>query len=203
MMKGLCSLVLIAVAGLLPFGCARKAATKPAPRAKPTAQGKMTLPDWAPKHPSPEFMRAWRVLRPTPKEEFTKFGEGDPERLALAEHASRTWAAAYEFFGTLTDAQMKQFFAERFIRMPVKSLSEKQRAALDGWFASWRRQMRGQSGIPADLVVMLYKMGAQPDLSNVDVGFGAQSKGRRVHTRLWVRGTDGKDSSFANDFAYM
>jgi hypothetical protein len=82
-------------------------------------------------------------------------------------------------------------------------LSEKQRAALDRWLASWRREMKGQTSLPDDWLVLLYKMGAQPDLSNVDVGFDAQFKGQRVHTKFWVRRPGGQEAEVANDFANL
>jgi hypothetical protein len=165
----------------------------------------ITLPSWAPDDPSPEFLRAWAVLKPTPEDEFGRFAEGDPARLALARRASRTWAAAYEFFGTLSDEQMERLFSTRRIRMPVKSLTDKQRAALDNWLSAWRAAWRGNpsSSIPEDFLVGLFKMGAREDLSNVDVGFNAQNEGRRVHVIFWVRQPDGSDASVQNDFAYM
>jgi hypothetical protein len=148
-------------------------------------------------------MRAWQVLKPTPDEAFTRFGEGDPSRLALAKRVSQTWAAAFEFFGTLSDGQMKRFLSTREIRMPVGSLGARQRAALDNWFERWRVVMKSNGTVPEDFLVVLFKMGAREDLSNVDVGFTAKTTGRRVHTIFWVRQPNGKETSVVNDFAYM
>ena len=183
------------------FGCAK---TEQPPEPTP-AKTSAPLPDWAPENPSPEFLRAWEVLKPTPEEEFGEFAKGDPTRLELARRASCTWAAAYEFFGTLSDEQMERFFSTRRIRMPAKSLTENQRAALDNWLSAWRAAWRGNpsSSIPEDFLVALFKTGAREDLSNVDVGFNAQNEGRRVHVIFWVRQPDGSDASVQNDFAYM
>jgi len=180
----------------------KTSAVKPA-GSRSEARSQTPLPEWAPKNPSPEFMRAWRVLKPTPQEEFTKFAEGDFAKLALAKRASQTWPAAFEFFGTLTDEQMKHFFSVRQVRMPVSSLSPGQRAALDNWLERWRSVMKGNGTLPEDFLVVLFKMGAREDLSNVDVGFNAKNEGRRVHTTFWVRQPDGSYSAIQNDFAYM
>jgi len=194
----------VGIVGVVPaiasLGCGKN--QKPTISA-PTVSSNMPLPEWVPKNPSPEFMRAWRVLKPTPDEEFTKFAEGDFAKLALARRASQTWAAAFEFFGTLTNEQTKRFFSVRQVRMPVSSLSARQRAALDNWFDQWRRVMKGNGTLPEDFLVVLFKMGAREDLSNVDVGFNAENEGRRVHTIFWVRQPDGSDSAIQNDFAYM
>lgn len=181
-------------------GCGRKSAQQPT---KPAARkSAVPLPEWAPKDPSPEFLRAAKVLKPTPEEESAKF-KSDRAALALVERVSRTWAAAYEFFGTLTDDQMQRFFATKQVRMSIKSLSPKQRAALDNWLETWRKEMKGNGSVPDDFLVVLFKMGAKNDLSNVDVGFNAQNTARRVHTIFWVRQPDGHDEAMQNDFAYM
>jgi hypothetical protein len=182
-------------------GCGRRAANPPA---RPAAQkATVPLPDWAPKNPSPEFMRAWKVLKPTPDDAFAQFAGGDPANLMLAKKASETWAAAYEFFGTLTDEQMRRFFSTKEIRIPIRSLTPAQRAALDNWFERWRVVMKGNGTLPEDWLVLLYKMGARQDLSNVEVGFTAKNEGRRVHTMLLVRQPDGHFEGMQNDFAYM
>ena len=206
-MKGSCLVFLAVVIGLASIaGCGKRTAQPPKTGAQPTEVADTPpLPEWAPENPSPEFLRAWEVLKPTPEDEFGRFAEGDPARLALARRASRTWAAAYQFFGTLTDEQMERFFSTRRIRMPVKSLTDNQRAALDNWLSAWRAAWRGNpsSSIPEDFLVALFKYGAREDLSNVDVGFNAQNEGRRVHVIFWVRQPDGSDASVQNDFAYM
>ena len=197
---------LAVVIGFAATGCGERTGQPTETGAQPTEVTDMPpLPEWAPEHPSPEFLRAWAVLKPTPEDEFRRFGQGDPAAVELARRASRPWAAAYEFFGTLSDEQMERFFAARRIRMPVKSLTDNQRAALDNWLSVWRAAWRGNasSSIPEDFLVMLFKMGAREDLSNVDVGFNAQNEGRRVHVIFWVRQPEGSDATVQNDFAYM
>jgi hypothetical protein len=193
--KRLVPIMLAAVCAI--GGCGRK--PKPTPPIAPKTAVSIPLPDWAPKNPSPEFMRAWKVLKPSPPDAFNEFAKSDPAKFALAKRTSRTWAAAYEFFGTLADEQMRRFLSAREIRMPVKSLTVKQRAALDNWFETWRKVMKDNGSVPDDLLVLLFKMGARQDLSNVDVGFTAQNEAHRVHIIFWR----GPESSFRIDFANM
>jgi len=158
----------------------------------------ITLPSWAPDDPSPEFLRAWAVLKPTPEDEFARFAEGDPARLALARRASRTWAAAYQFFGTLTDEQIERFLSTKQIAIPAKSLTPKQRRALDNWFEVWREVMKGLDG--EDYLLLLYKMGAEEDLSNVRVRFIAHGS-HAVHIAFWVTPPGGEEGHIGTWFA--
>lgn len=68
-------------------GCGRKAEKTPAAKATPPAG--VGLPDWAPKNPSPEFLRAAKVLKPLPEDAG---GGGSPLTVAF-----------HEMFGALTD----------------------------------------------------------------------------------------------------
>jgi hypothetical protein len=187
-------LVVVAAAG----GCGRNAKPTATPEMPKSTAG-VPLPEWAPKNPSPEFLRAARVLKPTPQDAFTEFANSDPAKFALVQRAAKTWSAAYEFFGTLSDGQMQRFLSTKEIRVPVGSLTATQRAALGNWFASWRRAMKDNGPVPDGILVLLLKMGAREDLSNVDVGFTAQNEAHRVHIIFWR----GPGSSFKTDFANM
>jgi hypothetical protein len=48
------------------------------------AKADVPLPEWAPNNPSPEFMRAARVLKPMPMEFAEERTQGDLARKALA-----------------------------------------------------------------------------------------------------------------------
>jgi hypothetical protein len=193
-------LVLVAAAGLLPVGCAQKTAKRPAPRAKPVvAQAKTILPEWAPQNPSPEFLRAWKVLKPIPTEEpvrqnATQSALSD----AIWDRARRmVWPAAYEFFGSLTDKQTASFLSKKELSMPYKSLREDQRKALEHWFAVWVEAFKGGPAETADFRVLLYKLGAKEDFSNVRVGFWTHDT-HVVGLSFWLPGkTDPINSDFA------
>ncbi len=100
------------------------------------------LPDWAPANPSREFLRAARVLKPMPSELLDAGARGDPTRAATIDKFTRVWPASYEFFGTLTDDQLKRFLSTGQIRIPVKDLTIAQKTALDNWFSAWQRAMK-------------------------------------------------------------
>ncbi len=165
-------------------GCARHAAA-PKPVTRPAASA-APLPDWAPKSPSPEFLRAAKVLRPMPPEVFGSGEQAGPAAQAFMARYARTLPAAWELFGSLTDEQIHRFLTakpntdnpeiSKLIFIPVKSLTPVQRAALDRWFAAWRTAMQGlaaevEERVDDDRVVTLYKAGVREDLSNLDVGF--------------------------------
>ena len=185
-------LVLIAL-GL--SGCAerrpQRAPARPAPAQKPA----VPLANWAPKNPSPEFVRAARVLtsmaeRPAQSDQ----PESDLAARAASARYTRTLPAAWEFFGTLSDGQVERFLATRELRLQVKDLSPKQRAALYRYFEVWREQMKGLPERPtewgADWLVDLYKFGAREDLSNVQIEFLVRGSAR-VAMILRVRQPDG------------
>ena len=52
--------------------------------------------------------------------------------------------------------------------------------------------MKGSGPETADYQIMLYKMGAKEDLSNVRVGFQAQ-EGHMVHIAFWITPSGGKE----------
>ena len=161
------------------------------------------LPDWAPKDPSPEFLRAARVLKPMPMEILLEDAEGDAARTATSTRAVRTWPATYEFFGTLTDEQIERFRSTKVIRVPTRSLSEAQRAALDNWFEAFREAMRGAPTEDRDFLVILYKCGANEDFSNVEVGFDTHGESRVVHIKFWITHPDGNVIAPCNAFAVI
>ncbi len=173
------------VALCLAAGCARRA---PAPKTAVPM-----LPDWAPKSPSPQFLRAAKVLKPMPSDFIAQMANA----IGAAKIArwQVTWVASWEVFGSMTDAQIEQFRATGQVKVPVKSLTKAQRAALDRYFEVWRQNM---AGLPFDRdeLVMLYKEGAQRDLSNVDVGF--VSDGRGVNMRWWITRRGGGLSTPSN-----
>jgi hypothetical protein len=195
---GLLVAVVGAVAVLLTSaGCGHRAAP-PAPKAEPAAKQSVPLPDWAPKHPSPEFLRALRVLKPVPEEEFTKAFGDSVTATAQADRARILRPAAYEFFGSLNDEQVQRFLKDwdskrqkRRILIPVKSMTPKQRAAFDAYVRAWAKAFAGQPD--GDYLVLLYKSGAKQDLSNVRVGFVA-SGGHAVHVLFCIPNADGSDS---------
>ncbi len=158
------------------------------------------LPDWAPANPSREFLRAARVLKPMPSELLDAGARGDPTRAATIDKFTRVWPASYEFFGTLTDDQLKRFLSTGQIRIPVKDLTIAQKTALDNWFSAWQRAMKATGN--EDFLVDLYKAGAERDLSNVDAGFDVQA-GHMVHVKFWVKQQDGSVRQQCAEFACM
>jgi hypothetical protein len=201
---------IIAIAAALALaGCGKSQRTGGAPGA--TRAG-VPLPEWAPKNPSPEFLRAAKVLKPQP-DELQPSG-APPEIAAMASRIRSTYPAAYEFFGTLTDKQVGRFRATREIRIRAKMLTTIQRAALDRWFEGYRRAMTGAAGnlpVPEDYRVALYKEGATEDLSNVDVGFStvpvgsapATASTHRVSIWFWVKKPGGNVTQLGYPFAQM
>ena len=162
-----------------------------------TVAGRTQLPTWAPKNPSPEFLRAAKVLKPLPLESNRAIGSlGVP---------------VWECFGALTDQQMKDFmkirqekqktdgmtqqtisymkknygaterngyivYNKREISVPVKTMYGIQRKACDSIVESCK----------ADL----YKLGAAQDLSNVDLNLEFYANGcheMRVSFRAIIR----------------
>jgi hypothetical protein len=183
-------------------GCSHRAAP-PAPKAKPAVKQSVPLPDWAPEYPSPEFLRAARVLKPLPREvsqqQNSNIGPGLSE--ALKARMERILnPASYQLFGSMSDEQIKRFLATKEIRLPVRTMTKAQRAAFDEWFAAAAEAGKGGPPEYADLRVYLYKLGAKEDLSNVEAGFVA-IEGHAVHIWFWVRGRDGKEGSFDTYFA--
>ncbi|UCC67630.1 MAG: hypothetical protein JSV79_10995, partial [Armatimonadota bacterium] len=121
------------------FGCAK---TEQPPEPTP-ARTSVPLPDWAPENPSPEFLRAAKVLKPMPLETLSPGEEAVPGLAAVSARIRETWPAAYGVFGSLTDEQIERFVLTKEVRMPIKSLTATQREALDTWFQTYRQAMKG------------------------------------------------------------
>jgi hypothetical protein len=201
------TLVLGAAIVLLAVGCSRQGRKAAPAAALPPG---VVLPEWAPKNPSPEFVRAARVLKPVPPEMFGGANQSQPAVAAMLQRYSATFPALYEFFGTFTDEQIDRFLSTKTILVPVKSLTTSQRTALNNWFEAFRKAMQGglPQGAPpemADYLLVLYKAGAKEDLSNVEVGFDAAhlGAGHMVHIYFAVKQPDGKVNDFGTAFATL
>ena len=200
-MKTVWVVVVTVALGAVSTGCGERTGQPTTTAAQPTQVADTPpLPDWAPENPSPEFLRAARVLKPIPREIVGKYVLGDNASAALVGRLLRTYPAAYEFFGTLSDEQIEHFLSAKEIGIPVRSLTARQRAALDSWFEAWRKAIEGASAEFCDYLIFLYKVGAQEDLSNVDVGFATVPVGSStsetvsthcVHIWFWVAHPDG------------
>jgi hypothetical protein len=141
------------------------------------------LPDWAPENPSPEFIRAARVLKPLPSELLgPAAAEKGISASAMMAMVAPLWRGAYEFFGALSDDQMERLRETGVIRFPVRSLAAPQREAMERFIATRDGVLQG------DLRVTWLKSGAAEDLSDVDVGFAVE--GYVVAFRWWVRNPD-------------
>jgi hypothetical protein len=171
---------------LLAGGCARRVQPATAPQ---TVAHQDDLPSWAPEHPSPEFLRAAKLLKAVPPE---------------AEPYSPDYVPCWELFGSLTDQQLTEFttwryqlrdtrttskglldlmvrngegrvegdravFGMRWVSVPVKSFSPRQRQLLGKYAAVYTGYDREPG--KHDLLVELYRGGADQDLSNVDLFF--------------------------------
>jgi hypothetical protein len=184
---------------LAAFGCGK---AKQPPEAT-SARASVPLPDWAPENPSPEFLRAARVLKPMPLETISPGEDAVPGLAAVSARIRQTWPATYALFGSLTDEQIERFMLTKEVRIPIKSLTAPQREALDTWFQAYREAMKGAGEalpVPDDYLVELYKHGAVEDLANVDVGFATVPVGssdssivssHRVHIWFWVKQPEG------------
>ncbi len=137
------------------------------------------------------------MLKPVPPESLASASEGDQATQAKLQRYRLTYPATYEFFGTLSDQQIERFLAskKKQIRIPVRSLTEVQRAALAHWFDVWREAL----GEDHDHRVKLFKLGAREDLSNVDVGFWAPG-GHSVHIWFWVVEEDGSTGASTSSY---
>jgi hypothetical protein len=172
-MKATCFVGIAVIAVALGLsGCGRRAGVEPGAVSLP-------LPEWAPENPSPEFLRAARVLKPLPLEMLKSLGgRAQVPDLVLKRYVG-IWPAAYEFFGTLTDDQIERFRTTGRIRIRVGDLTEEQRKAFDRFITARDRALEG------DLLVSFYKAGAAKDLSNVEAGFLDES-GHIVSVRWWI-----------------
>jgi RNA polymerase sigma factor (sigma-70 family) len=157
-------------------------------------------PSWPPKNPSPEFAKAAKLLKPMPPELLERLQRMSPPAMAgVMKRYSDTFPAAYEFFGSLPDERLDRFVSTGEVRMPVMELDLPQRAALEKWFDAFRKAMRGGPPELQDYKLMLSRMGAAQDLSNVDVGF--TSPKHNVHIQFWVKQPGGKVEDVETVFA--
>jgi hypothetical protein len=123
------------------------------------------------------------VLKPLPPEWVEKAAQRKAVPPAfMMSVLSKMSLPAYEFFGTLTDEQIQRFLDTGLIRLPMDSLSPRQREAWDRFIAGRDEATEG------DTRVWLFKLGAKEDLSNVDVGFTRD--GQAVSIAWWVRNLD-------------
>jgi hypothetical protein len=185
--RGVSLIVVIAVGAAL-AGCSRRAT-----QTSGGGAGGVPLPEWAPQNPSPEFLRTAKVIKPNPPELGQESAQGELAQQALNERYERTLPAAWELFGTLRDDQIKRFLSAKALRIPVRDLSDKQRAALEHFFSDWRTAMKGAPPDEQDWLRQLYKFGAREDLSNVDLAFDVRGSGI-VRMMLVVRRQDGGPS---------
>jgi len=197
--KRLVPIMLAAVCAI--GGCGRK--PKPTPPIAPKTAVSIPLPDWAPKNPSPEFLRAAKVIKPwggpigergrgvAAGRPSTEAYSPDVPRAqddvapdlagrAWSEKYHRTLVAAWEFFGTLTGEEIDRFVRTKKVRLLAKDLNPKQRAAMYHYFDVWRETMKGvpvdlRSQFDEDWLVDLYKLGAKQDLSNVEITFDVRT----------------------------
>jgi len=148
-------------------------------------------PSLSPKKPSPEFAKAAKLLKPIPPELLERYVRmGPPAMAGVMKRYSDTFPAAYEFFGSLPDERLDRFVSTGEVRMPVTELDPPRRAALEKWFDAFRKAMRGGPPELQDYKLILSRMGAAQDLSNVDVGF--TSPKHNVHIQFWVKQPGGK-----------
>jgi len=188
------------LAAMFPMsGCVQRTTQKSA-SAPLTQRAEVPLPEWAPKSPSPEFLRAAKVLKPLPSEKLVGLvGAAEAARIL------RTYPAAWEFFGTLTDEQVHRFLTSKPVNMPgeesqassrvlipIKSLTQKQRAALDRYFEAYREAMKGtatpeEPSWIEERIVTFYHFGANEDLSNVDAGFNVAGHSVNITFRIHKR----------------
>jgi hypothetical protein len=153
------------------------------------------LPAWAPENPSPEFLRAARVIEPQPEEFRPTADESELTRLALQQRYRRTLVPAWELFGTLSDHQIDQLIHAKSIDLRYVDLTEKQRSTLLRYFDAHRDAFAGLSaeehGYGEDPLVELYKAGAAEGLSNVEIEFATRRASGIVVMWVWVRQADG------------
>jgi hypothetical protein len=152
-------------------GCGQRAAQEK-PTKTPTETATVPLPEWAPEDPSPEFLRAAKLLRAVP---MGAVGRGDmPEQSwrALLGYMKQVNPTLWDLFGSLSDAQIESFLAAKRIAIAVRDLTPGQMAALDAVLDANKGDEMDVSGVTVpDFRTMLYKMGAVEDLSNVTIGF--------------------------------
>lgn len=172
-------------------GCGGKAKQESAQVKLPPG---VVLPEWAPKNPSPEFIRAATVLKPMPADTSPGAQGGGLSAGAFEQRFHRALPAAWEFFGALSDEQIQGLRSTKSLHLGVAELAQPQRAAMDRFFATWRSAMQGLPADPErytlDYVADLHRLGAAQDLSNVDIELAVRGSGI-VAMLLRVRRPDG------------
>jgi hypothetical protein len=98
------------------------------------------------------FFGGTRVLKPLPAPGLTRL-------------LAPIWTAAYEFFGTMSEEQVDRLRDRGVLRLPLQSLTEAQRSALEVLIEENERSNK------RDLRALWAEHGAAEDLGNVDVGF--------------------------------
>jgi hypothetical protein len=134
------------------------------------------LPDWAPKTPSAEFVRAAGVLKPMAGENASNLSQQAADaRIHLV------LVPGWEFFGTLNDDQIQHLLTSKSMNIPYTALTKNQQDKLKSFFDVWRDTMKDappDSGMAGDdLLVNLYKAGAKEDLSNVRISLDIRASG--------------------------
>jgi hypothetical protein len=195
--KSFACIMLTAVMTLfLALGCGKKQ-----PSVTPAPTTSVPLPEWAPKHPSPEFLRAARVLKPLPMDLLQRKGEAIGLSDEMLKRYTRWWAAGYELFGTFGDEQVGRFRENGTLRLHVRDLTAKQRQAFEAFMDAKDKALAGTD--VSEYRILLYKFGAQKDLSNVDVGFEVEA--HVVMVRTWIPNPQApeKSTTIGDAFATM
>jgi len=174
------------------LGCGQRA-TKEPPAARPAAKTSAPLPDWAPKNPSPEFLRAARVLKPIPEDLLRQAGnEAGPAWAVMLPLVHTRWTCGWEFFGSLSDTQVQQFLKAKEVRIRVKLLTPEQKQLMERYFEASRRESQHEPNGGDGILIGMYKQGAAEDLSNVAVGFIFHSEYHSVNIRWWTTRANGQ-----------
>lgn len=151
---------------------------------KGTGAADAKLPAWVPESPSPEFVRAAETLKPLADEAST-----DPSKQAEQTRFHQILVPAWEFFGTLSDDQVKGLLADKRVSMSCASLTQQQREALDSFFKVYRSAMKDapvSDDWPVDLLADLRRFGASEDLSNLELVLNVR-EGNRVCLMCLIR----------------
>jgi hypothetical protein len=166
-------------------------AAKPVPSEKPRPP---VLPSWAPKRPSQEFLRAAKVLKPIPPEVqsyrptyvpawelFGSLTDKQAKQFLTPKQVSQPIAAiepgVQKYLREKEQANQvgdKLVYYSQNIYVEVKSFSPRQRVLFDSLLSAWREESKGTP--EEDLLVLLYRLGAKKDLSNVQIGFSVRGR---------------------------
>jgi hypothetical protein len=148
------------------------------------AAGLPHLPDWAPEEPSPELVRAAKVLRPLPSDAHVAVENAAEHAAQIALIRDHFYPRTWELFGSLSDAQIEELVLYREVSVPVAEMTGRQMTVFRRLLDDWRDlTIQGQQ---CDLEVMLYKAGAREDLSNVAVGFVTSRREEATHMVLLI-----------------